>query len=105
MNECKLGFADQCKLVWDGMKRGFKYDGCTMSPDFNFGSDCCGEHDYHYQDRTITRAEADRRLRACMQKKGYVVLPWIYWGFVRAFGGFHWRDKQNENDSRFSDGS
>jgi hypothetical protein len=93
--ECDLGFKDQCKLVWEGVKKGYKYDGCTASPDLNFGSDCCGEHDYHYQDTDVSRAEADKRLRECIQKKGYIVLPWVYWLGVRIFGSRHYKKSRN----------
>lgn len=96
MDSCQLGFKEQCKLVYDGLSKGFKYDGCTAVPDFNFGSDCCGEHDYHYQANDITRAEADKKLRECIRKKGYFVLPWVYWLGVRLFGGAYWRKKQSE---------
>lgn len=88
--ECKLGFQDQCKVVWRGLQKGFTQDGCTASPDFNFGSDCCAEHDIHYQEQSISRSEADKRLRECIQKKGYVALPWIYWLGVRMFGWKFW---------------
>jgi hypothetical protein len=81
-----LTYLDQLKLVWRGLRRGFRYDGCTAVPDFDFGKDCCGEHDYHYQAKEISRAEADKRLRQCIQKKGYILLPWIYWLGVRIFG-------------------
>ncbi len=91
--ECHLDFKDQCKLVWRGLKKGFKYDGCTAVPDFNFGLDCCGEHDYHYQSRKLDRASADKRMRECIQKKGYIVLPWIYWFGVRTFGWFWWNKR------------
>jgi hypothetical protein len=84
--ECKLGFQEQCRIVWDGLKKGVKYDGCTAVPDFDFGADCCGEHDYHYQLGDVTRAEADRKLRECLRKKGYFLLPWAYWLGVRIFG-------------------
>jgi hypothetical protein len=95
-SECKLGFREQCQIVWDGIKRGVKYDGCTGVPDFDFGADCCGEHDYHYQLSDISRAEADRRLRECLRKKGYFVLPWVYWFGVRVFGWKFYRTKQTE---------
>jgi hypothetical protein len=91
--QCQLGFKDQCKIVWEGAKKGFSYDGCSAVPDFNFGADCCGEHDFHYQDKNISRAEADKRLRECIQKKGYIVLPWVYWAGVRLFGGMFWNKK------------
>lgn len=87
-NECKLGFAEQCRVVWDGLKKGVKYDGCTGVPDFDFGSDCCAEHDAHYQLGDITRAEADKKLRECIIKKGYPGIAWAYWLGVRLIG---WR--------------
>ncbi len=90
-------FTEQLAFVWQGLKKGYSYDGCTGVPDFDFGQDCCGEHDFHYQDNDITRAEADRRLRKCIQKKGYIILPWVYWLGVRIFGGQYWNKKQNEN--------
>lgn len=65
-------------------------DGCTNSPDFNF-TRCCEEHDYHYSRHDITRAEADKILRKCIQRKWKgILLPWIYWGAVRIFGRRHW---------------
>ena len=93
---CELGFIDQCKIVWEGAKRGVKYDGCTGVPDFSFGSDCCGEHDAHYQLSDIPRSEADRRLRECILKKGYPFIAWSYWIGVRTLGWFFYRKKQNE---------
>lgn len=86
----KLKFKEQLKVVWEGIKRGFTYDGCTAVPDFDFGADCCAEHDMYYQSQEITRKEADKRLRQCIQKKGYVVLPWIYWAGVRCLGWYYW---------------
>lgn len=94
--ECKLGFADQCRVVWDGMKRGVKYDGCTAVPDFDFGFDCCGEHDAHYQLGDISRAEADKKLRECIRKKGYFILPWVYWLGVRIVGRNYYQKQKKE---------
>lgn len=61
------------------------YDGCTCSPDGNW-RDCCDRHDEAYHLGHITRAQADAALRACMKSKGYIFLPWLYWGAVRLFG-------------------
>jgi len=91
-----LGFADQVRVVREGFKRGVYYDGCTGVPDFDFGADCCGEHDFHYQQTDISRAEADKRLRQCIRKKGYIILPWVFWLGVRIFGRKYYRTKQNE---------
>jgi len=77
-------------------------DGCTASPDL-FYRECCDEHDVYYRTgrdlggEPITRAEADRRLRACMKRAGKTLivgrwlLPWCYYGAVRLFGGAAWR--------------
>ena len=66
-------------------------DGCTNSPDFNF-THCCVDHDNDYERQTGTRAQADKKLRKCIQESwGGIFLPWIYWGAVRIFGGSHWR--------------
>jgi hypothetical protein len=60
-------------------------DGCTASPDLNF-RDCCEEHDYYYRSGEVSRAEADKRLRKCIQQRGWLVTPWLYWLGVRLFG-------------------
>lgn len=66
-------------------------DGCTSSPDFNF-TDCCNQHDKDYGEAKISRWQADKKLRVCISKKGvgfynFKILPWVYWGGVRVFGG------------------
>lgn len=86
-------------FVKSGLLKGYKFDGCTNAPDLN-AADCCAEHDYHYQDLDLTRAQADKKLRKCMQKKGWIILPWIYWGAVRIFGGNHYARKQNESTAK-----
>lgn len=76
-----------------------KTDGCTLSPDFDF-KECCDWHDVRYRENPerITRAEADRALRVCIRGKGYVVLPWAYWGAVRLFGWAFWRRSRAAED-------
>ena len=86
-----LTFREQWEVVKHGFSKGVKYDGCTAAPDLDFGADCCGEHDAHYQMGDITRAEADRKLRECMRAKGYFVLPWVYWMGVRVFARGVWK--------------
>lgn len=66
-------------------------DGCTNAPDLNF-RECCVHHDYYYATKTLTRKEADKELRQCIQKEwGGIFLPWIYWGAVRIFGGKYYQ--------------
>jgi hypothetical protein len=83
----KLTYRQQLALL----KRSCKSDGCTGVPDFDFGSDCCAEHDLNYQVGDISRAEADKLMRQCIQAKGYILLPWVYWAGVRLFAGPIWR--------------
>lgn len=97
-----VGFKTQWALIKEGFEKGFKYDGCTGVPDFNFGMDCCAEHDYHYRDATMARSEADKRLRQCIQSKGYILLPWIYWLGVRILGRGYYKRKRNEDISNDS---
>jgi len=94
----KLGFLDQARIVRAGFSKGVKYDGCTAVPDFDFGADCCGEHDYHYQIGDISRWEADKHLRQCIRKKGYLVLSWTYWLGVRIFAGGVWKRYRAEEE-------
>jgi hypothetical protein len=94
----KLTFKEQWEVVKKGFAKGVKYDGCTASPDLDFGADCCGAHDADYQLGDVSRAEADRALRDCISKKGYVVLPWVYWAGVRLFAGGVWKRYRNKNE-------
>lgn len=95
-----------CKVLKEGAKKGFSYDGCTAVPDFDFGADCCNTHDYHYQLQDVSRAEADKKLRECIKAKGHPILAWVYWSGVRVFGGGFWKRRQQEflgdsNESSF----
>ncbi len=81
-----------------GKRVNLENDGCSSAPDFNF-KECCVEHDYYYrnpeEDTGVSRGEADKRLRQCIQKRWKLLfMPWIYWGFVRAAGWIPWRKKK-----------
>ena len=67
--------------------KDFVTDGCTMAPDLEF-SECCDTHDLDYSTTDTTRAQADRRLRQCIHKKGYPFLSIVYWIGVRLMGWF-----------------
>ncbi len=86
-----------------GMRLDLSNDGCSNAPDFNF-KECCVEHDFYYRnDEGITgvsRSEADKRLRKCMQKKWKLpLMPWIYWGAVRVSGWWPWNKNQKKINS------
>ena len=77
-------------------------DGCSNAPDFNFRG-CCEAHDYYYRNcesiTKVSRSEADKRLRKCIQKKWKLpIMPWIYWGMVRTFGWIPWNKNQKKID-------
>jgi len=92
----RLTFRRQLAIVAAGARRGFTYDGCTAVPDFDFGADCCGEHDFYYQAQCISRAEADRRLRECIRAKGYPLIAWSYWIGVRVAGWIFWNRRKQK---------
>ncbi len=85
-------------------------DGCTLAPDFGFRS-CCVNHDVAYSNidsRTTpfhgnfkARRDADYALKNCIKNeiKGKSIfkkpLPYIYFGFVRAFGWLFYNYKNN----------
>lgn len=106
---CDLSFREQCRIVAEGVKKGFSYDGCTAVPDFNFGYDCCGEHDTYYQSQVVTRAEADRKLYECILNKGVPsklgpipyntnwMLASVYYVGVRVAGWFFWNKRKKGN--------
>ncbi len=84
-----------------------KGDGCTSAPDLWY-ADCCARHDADYTTgtdetgRRISRAAADARFRACMQRTAAPLpisrrlLPWVYWAAVRVFGWRHWKRQSDE---------
>lgn len=55
---------------------------------------CCHQHDRDYGVRgTVTRAEADKRLRECMIKNGHPIKAWLFWCAVRVFGWMYFKPK------------
>lgn len=72
-----------------------KTDGCTMSPDLNF-IECCIEHDLNYRGDgdSVSRSEADKRLRICITSRGHGIVAWVYWAAVRVFGRTSWKGKK-----------
>jgi len=78
--------------------RELRSDGCTGVP--NFYKDCCLEHDIAYRTgrdidgRPVTREEADKQLRDCIQARSLFgkwspMSWWRYWA-VRWLAGRSW---------------
>jgi hypothetical protein len=86
-------------VYWDHVyakSASLKSDGCSyVSEAFH---QCCLEHDIHYRTGTrvdgkpITRAQADKRFRECMQMRSRFgklsPMAWWRWAGVRIFGRF-----------------
>lgn len=64
-------------------------DGCTLAPDLDFRH-CCDAHDDAYATRAVPRYLADHELRWCIARRGYRLLPWVYWLGVLVAGWLFW---------------
>lgn len=84
-------------MYWERVRfvaKNLNSDGCSWVSELFH--DCCLEHDIHYRlgsdiyGKPITRAEADRRFRHCMQRHSklgrFSPISWIRWAGVRLFG-------------------
>ncbi|WP_281441214.1 hypothetical protein [Aeromonas veronii] len=55
---------------------------------------CCHQHDRDYGVKgTVTRAQADKRLRECLIKNGKPIRGWLFWIACRLGGWVFWKDK------------
>lgn len=55
---------------------------------------CCHQHDRDYGVRgTVSRAEADKRLRNCLISQGHPIKAWVFWVLVRIFGWIYYKEK------------
>lgn len=89
-----MGYYDRLLEIAD--EEGF--DGCSMATGVR--KECCAEHDYHYRyhrrltGEPITKAEADLRFRACLQRRGWMgwwsPIAWARYWAVRWFGRRAW---------------
>lgn len=81
----------------DRIKEYTKSDGCTAA--LQIHTRCCLIHDWYYRTHIdfdgvpITRSDADKIFRLCMERKSkwwQSPLPWWRWAAVRVFGGSAW---------------
>lgn len=84
------------KVMWEAGKAFFKNDGCTGVPNLDVRH-CCEEHDYYYATHIVSRKEADKRFKACIQRQNYRFLDNIYYLGVRLFGGNAWKKHYDPN--------
>jgi len=93
------------RWITKGLKRGYKFDGCTGVPDLNVRS-CCDRHDFDYQSLTKTRWQADAKFFRCMLHKAKdgpilkrvaaTAVAVMYWSGVRLLGTSRYNKKQKE---------
>ena len=69
-------------------------DHCTLSPDGNWAK-CCARHDRRYENKRITRYQADKLLYRCIKRKANALIASIYFIGVRMFG-WYYNDKAND---------
>ncbi len=73
-------------IVWEELEK--QTDHCSGVAEWY--ADCCREHDFNYRTKIVSRAEADRRFRQCMQSKSklgrFSPVSWVRWSGVRLFG-------------------
>lgn len=99
----KLSTYDYREMTADDRLMIFDYiesDGCSVVPDFY--KSCCIYHDFWYAthidfDLTpISRAEADKRFRKCIQSKSvfgfFSPMSWWRYAGVRMFGSRPWKE-------------
>lgn len=76
------------------IKKGFEYDGCSMSPDFKAALGACTVHDALYRyikfngTGIISRKDADRAFKEEMKEENFFFTNTYYYA-VRIFGGIH----------------
>ena len=67
---------------------------------FFFGgghNDCCAQHDIDYgRESTVSRREADRKLRQCAIDKGYPTRAWVMWLGARLGGWVFYKGKKEK---------
>jgi hypothetical protein len=94
---------------WETVRRTattLNSDGCTGVPDLYL--DCCYQHDIHYRThrtldgQPITKREADRLFRECMQSHSrlgwWAPLSWVRWAAVALLGKCSWDDHDEERN-------
>ncbi len=69
-------------------------DHCTLFPDGSW-AECCARHDRRYDNKRITREQADELLFRCVVRKSNKVVAYIVYAGVRAFGWYYY-DKAND---------
>lgn len=76
-----------------------KKDNCTLFFEGNW-SECCARHDKRYENKRLTRKQADRLLYRCVHKKSKKVVALIMYVGVRAFGWYFYRKVNQIKEKR-----
>ena len=62
-------------------------DYCTLFPEGNW-SKCCALHDRRYENKRLTKYQADKLLFRCVRRKGNNIIASIMFAGVTIFGHY-----------------
>ena len=65
-------------------------DNCTLFPEGSW-SLCCARHDRRYENKRLTRLEADILLYRCVKHKSNLINAAIMFSGVRLFGWYFYK--------------
>lgn len=69
-------------------------DHCTMFPEGNW-SECCARHDRRYENKRLTRFQADKLLFRCVKRKSSIIIAAIMFMGVRLVGWYFYDNANN----------
>jgi len=76
-------------------------DHCTFFPEGNWGKTCCRKHDKRYENKRLSKFQADILLYRCVRKKSNVVIASIMFTGVTLFGHYNYYKAQRKvNDNK-----
>lgn len=78
--------------MWDIISKYTMYqpstdDNCTLWPEGTW-SECCALHDRRYENKRLTRYQADKLLFRCVNRKSNIKMAIVMFLGVRLFGWF-----------------
>ncbi len=73
-------------------------DNCTLYPEGTW-TECCARHDRRYENKRLSKWQADKLLYRCVKKKSSKVNAAIMWLGVTLFGWFAYYRATNKGDS------
>jgi len=73
---------------------------CTLFPDGTWSS-CCARHDRRYENKRLTKYQADKLLYRCVAKKNKLIASVMFLG-VTLFGHYWYKKANDEAHNKHS---